>query len=126
MEEENLVPFAVKLSPEVSVAETTIFVVRMDTKEVRKGKETGEVCFFEDKEVANHALESLANQEVKRLTVPGVRIYRQNASDPSPYIKRIDILQQKQGYLIDGTIETVATLGFVQVPFATYSDSLME
>lgn len=126
--QENLISNAaeIPLSSEVKVGEPFIYVLRIDTTEVKKGKDTGEICYVDSEDVASHSLESLANEEIRRLEKvnPGARIFRENMINPSPYKKRIDIHKRTDGFFAN-THEKVASFGYVAIPFATFTDTLL-
>lgn len=116
----------VSLCKEIKCLENSnIFIIRMDTSEVRKGRDTGEICFVEDEDVARYTTEKLADEEVRRLSTPTCRVFKENMIKAEPYKKRIDIHKQEIGLLYDGTIQKIATVGYVEVPFATFTDPLL-
>jgi hypothetical protein len=115
----------VPLCSEVKVGEPTMYLLRMDNHETRKGRATGELCYVASGEIASQALEALANAEIKALSSPDVRITRENKADPSPYIKRIDIYKEQKGYVYNSGPRLVCSLGYVQVCCATYTNPLL-
>jgi hypothetical protein len=116
-----------KISPETTLQDTLVYLVRMDTEQVRKGKQVGEICYVEDEEVAKHIVESLANEQVKliRESNASLKVYRENMDDPTPYLKRIDIFKVDVGIVYNSGLQKIASIGYVRVPRATYTDPLL-
>jgi hypothetical protein len=116
----------IKLSPEVTAMNSSVYIIRADTSKTRRGLETGEICFVFEEEVADHVLESLAKHEVKALTNDKNRVYMEiHTENTVPYIqKKIDIHIQELGILYNGSIVKVATFGYTRVPYATFRDGL--
>lgn len=114
----------VKLSPEVVLENEAVYLIRLDNSETRKGKETGELCLVIREEVAECMVDSIANEEMRTLYTPSVKVYRENVDDPKPYRKRIDIYTQQLGLFYDGSQKKVASIGYVAVPFAQYISPL--
>jgi len=117
----------VKLSPEVTLNNNVVYVIRADTNDTRKGRDTGEVCFVFEEKIADHILESLAKQEVKNLSAnPNIKIFIEiHTENVQPYVnKKIHICTQSLGYLMNGSVEKIITFGYTKVACGTFKDSL--
>jgi hypothetical protein len=124
----NKRPTQMRISPETTLQDQVMYLIRMDTELVRKGKQCGEVCYVDDEEVAKHIVESLANEQVKliREATPTLKVYRENMDDSTPYLKRVDIFKVDVGIIYDSGLQKIASIGYCKVPKATYTNPLLE
>lgn len=115
-----------RLSPEVTLNNSYVYVVRADTTATRKGTETGELCFVFDEEVALHVVESLAKEEVRVFSDGKYEVFMKlETKDPEPYLrKKIEVHVQKIGIFMNGPFEKIATFGYTRIPYATFKDGL--
>ena len=117
----------VKLTPQVTLNNSVVYVIRADTNDTRKGRDTGEVCVVFEEEVADRVLESLAKEEVKNLSSdPNIRVFMEiHTQNVQPYLnKKIDICTQSLGYIMNGSIQKIMTFGYTRVAYASFEDLL--
>lgn len=95
----------VKLTPEVTVTNKSLFLVRID------GTES---MFVTTEADAKLAVDSIAASEVAKLEDESTKVFRRDQDDG----KSVSISTQVLGYMVNGRVTTVMKIDFIAVPCA--------
>ena len=95
----------VKLTPEVSVSDKALYLIRIDGEEL---------AFVNSVEEAKLVIDSIAAAEVKRLDDEWVKVFRRDQTDG----KKVTLATQALGRVVNGAVRTAMRIDCIVVPCA--------